>query len=120
VTLLHPNAPDLLYTGTIEQLKKEVNEELHYWLYQLQLTASALSEKAGLTTYPQHNLDVIYSELSNALNLDEQLRCGLLHSQAQSVYSEFYPNHLRLYTAIYRLSSFVNYGNSKFKVERLA
>jgi hypothetical protein len=55
-----------------------------------------------------------------ALNLDEQLRCKLLHSQAASLYRELYPNHLRLYTAIYRLSSYVNYGNTKFNVAQLA
>jgi hypothetical protein len=84
------------------------------------LTAAALSEKTELTAYPEHNLDVIYTELAKVLNIDEQLRCSLLHSLGRSIYREFYPNHLRLYTAIYRLSSFVNYGNTKFKVEKLA
>lgn len=120
VTLVHPCFPDLQQSWTFEQLKKEVNEELHYWLYQLQLTSAALSDMTELTAYPSHNLDVIYTELSKALHLDEQLRCSLLHSEAKGLYQEFYPNHLRLYTAIYRLSSFVNYGNTKFGVERLA
>ena len=120
LTLLHPNSTELVYTGPIEQLKKEINEELYYWLNQLQLTASALSDKPELTTYPEYNLDVIYTELCKGLNLDEQLRCSLLHSSGNSLYREFYPNHLRLYTSIYRLSSFVNYGNTKFNVIKLA
>lgn len=120
VTVQHPDCSERLYTATVETLNKEINAELHYWLYQLWLTSEALSEKTGLAEYPEHNLDVIYTQLSSILNLDEQLRCKLLHSHAQSLYKELYPNHLRLYTAIYRLSSFVNYGNTKFRVESLA
>lgn len=58
--------------------------------------------------------------MDRLLNIDEQIRCKLLHSGAHELYKELYPNHLRLYTAFYRLSSFVNYGNTKFDRIKLA
>jgi hypothetical protein len=58
--------------------------------------------------------------LSFALNLEEQLRAKLSSSESVSLINEKLGYHPRLYSAISRLTSFINYGITKYDVKKLA
>lgn len=66
------------------------------------------------------NIDDVFTQLGFWLDIDEQLRCQLLDANCSKIYKEHYPNYSRLYTAIQRLSSFLNYGNTRYNVVKLA
>lgn len=54
------------------------------------------------------------------LNLEEQLRAKLSNSSTVSILNEKLGYHPRLYSAINRLTSFINYGVTKHNTTKLA
>ena len=58
--------------------------------------------------------------MSYALNLEEQLRAKLSHSSTIDVLNEKLGYHPRLYSAVNRLTSFINYGVTKYDTRTLA
>lgn len=67
-----------------------------------------------------YNVDTIYEEISQNLNILEQIRARLMNDSCYEGFKKFFPCHPRLYSAFSRLSSFLNYGNSKYNQVRLA
>lgn len=120
VTLADPQRPGYFWVSPIHVIKTELNEEVGFWLRQLEITIDAFKSKGEPSERPKFNLDEIYSHLDTLLRIDEQLRCRLLNSKAEDIYRELYPNILRLYTALQRLSSFVGYSNTKYSIVKLA
>ena len=55
-----------------------------------------------------------------ALNLEEQLRAKLSHSSTIDLLNEKLGYHPRLYSAVSRLTSFINYGVTKYDTKVLA
>lgn len=77
-------------------------------------------EQTGKGKVLEHNLDVIYEKLNFFLNIDEQLRIKLSTNKNKKLLEQLYPYHPRPYSAVNRLCSFLNYGNTKFDPFKLA
>lgn len=54
------------------------------------------------------------------MNIDEQLRLRLSTNKNKALINELYEYHPRGYNSLNRLISFLNYGNSRFDVFKLA
>lgn len=65
-------------------------------------------------------MDTIYEKLNYYLNIDEQLRIKISTNQSKKIVKDLYDYHPRVYNALNRLGSFLNYGNTKFDVFKLA
>ena len=105
--------------GKLAHLKANIDSNLSYLLQQLSSYVELYTSKL-VTTDNLDNIDEVYTKLGYWLNLDEQVRCQLLDHKNEKLFSELYPNYSRLYTAFFRLSSFLNYGNSRYDVIQLA
>jgi hypothetical protein len=69
---------------------------------------------------PTHNLDQVYEGFGFALNLEEQLRAKLSNEEGVQLLDSKLGYHPRLYSAISRLASFINYGITKYNTKTLA
>ncbi len=118
ITIVDPSDDKRTYRDHAKDIKELVNSHLHYWLDQLQ--EQYILEQTGKSKVLEHNIDVIYEKLNYYLNIDEQLRIKLLTNKNKELAKSLYDDHPRVYNALNRLCSFLNYGNTKFDVFKLA
>jgi hypothetical protein len=118
ITLVHPNDPEQGLSIKVEEALKVIPAIKHFWLHQLNIEILAEEEtESGMPTY---NLDQIYEGLGFALNLEEQLRAKLSTDSTAILLNEKIGYHPRLYSAVSRLASFINYGVTKHNTTTLA
>lgn len=102
----------------VDEALKVVPALKHFWLHQLNIEILAEQEtESGMSPY---NLDEIYEGLSLALNLEEQIRAKLSTEKSVHLLNEKLGYHPRLYSAISRLTSFINFGVTKHNTRTLA
>lgn len=106
--------------GKLSEVKAIINSNLGYWLTQMDKSEKIYNGGSSAEDVDVENIDDIFTQLGYWLDIDEQVRCQLLDEKSQKMYKEHYPNYSRLYTAIQRLSSFLNYGNTRYNVVKLA
>jgi hypothetical protein len=102
----------------VEEALKVIPAFKQFWLHQLHI--HIIAEKETESGMPTYNLDEIYSNLRIALHLEEQLRAKLSNEEGVDMLNNALGHHPRLYSAINRLASFINYGVTKYNTKALA